>query len=88
MTIIEEIVRYKEEFFQQDPSPLNKVVLHKAQVELKLYLHYDEEFLSQIASAQWFDEGDRNIRFLQSIVEGRRKKLNINWIRKANGSWA
>ncbi|KAG5626762.1 hypothetical protein H5410_011980 [Solanum commersonii] len=77
-----------EELFQQAPSPLNRAVLHKVHAELKLYLHYEEEFWRQKASAQWFDEGDRNTRFFHSLVNGRRKKLNINRIRNADGSWA
>lgn len=36
---------------------------------------------------QWFTEEDRNTRFFHNVVKGRRKRLEINRIKKANGFW-
>ncbi|XP_059310576.1 uncharacterized protein LOC132061917 [Lycium ferocissimum] len=68
LIIREEIVRIKEELFEGDPSPLNRMVLQQAQVELKKYLHFEEEFWRQKANVTWFAEGDRNTRFFHNLV--------------------
>ncbi|XP_060170476.1 uncharacterized protein LOC132601407 [Lycium barbarum] len=39
LIIREEIVRLKEQLFEQNPSQVNRVVLQKAQAETKRYLH-------------------------------------------------
>ncbi|KAH0758309.1 hypothetical protein KY290_021802 [Solanum tuberosum] len=44
LLIREEIVKLKEELFEQDPSIANRVVLQQAHAEYKFYLHYEEEF--------------------------------------------
>ncbi|XP_059291461.1 uncharacterized protein LOC132044942 [Lycium ferocissimum] len=50
LIIREEIVRIKEELFEEDPSPLNIMVLQQALAELKKYLHFEEEFWRQKAN--------------------------------------
>ncbi|XP_060182971.1 uncharacterized protein LOC132612916 [Lycium barbarum] len=44
LVVREDIVRVKEQLFEDDPSPANKMVLQLAQAELKKYMHYEEEF--------------------------------------------
>ncbi|KAK4726805.1 hypothetical protein R3W88_031722 [Solanum pinnatisectum] len=51
LAIREEIVKVKEELFETTPSPTNRTILQKAYVELKTYLHYEEEYQRQKASA-------------------------------------
>ncbi|KAG5589798.1 hypothetical protein H5410_040312 [Solanum commersonii] len=80
LAIKEELVRLKEELFEQAPTASNKAVLQKAHAELKLYLHYEEEFWRQKASMQWFKEGDTNTKFFHCLVIGRRKKLSLKRI--------
>lgn len=87
LIIREEIVRLKEKLFEDCPTAINRAVLQKAQAELKLYLHYDEEYWRQKVGIDWFDEGDRNTRFFHNLVNGRRKRLSINNIQKSNGDW-
>ncbi|XP_059292522.1 uncharacterized protein LOC132045978, partial [Lycium ferocissimum] len=87
LIIREEIVRIKEELFEGDPSPLNRMVLQQAQAELKKYLHFEEEFWRQKANVTWFAEGDRNTRFFHNLVNGRRKRLQIKRIQNSNGEW-
>ncbi|XP_060177792.1 uncharacterized protein LOC132607730 [Lycium barbarum] len=60
LIIRDEIVRIKGDLFEDDPSPLNIIVLQQAQVELKKYLQFEEEFWRQKANVTWFAEGDRN----------------------------
>lgn len=40
----EEIVRLKEDLFEENPSAENRMVLQKAQAKLRQYIHYKEEF--------------------------------------------
>lgn len=58
-----------------------------AQAELKIYLHYEEEFYRQKSSVQWCEEGDRNTKFFHSMVKGRIKKLYLSRIQMKDGSW-
>lgn len=44
LIIREKIVRLKEEFFEENPTISNRIVLQSAQAELKRYLHFEEEF--------------------------------------------
>ncbi|XP_059295557.1 uncharacterized protein LOC132048893 [Lycium ferocissimum] len=65
--IREEIVRIKEEIFEGEALPLNRMVLQQAQAELKKYLHFEEEFWRQKANVTLFAEGDRNTRFFHNL---------------------
>ncbi|XP_060210575.1 uncharacterized protein LOC132637513 [Lycium barbarum] len=47
LIIREEIVRLKEQLYEQNPSQVNRVVLQKALAETKRYLHYEEEYSRQ-----------------------------------------
>ncbi|XP_060182313.1 uncharacterized protein LOC132611975 [Lycium barbarum] len=87
LIIREEIVRLKEELFEQNPSQVNRVVLQKAQAETKRYLHYEEEYWGQKSGLDWFVDGDKNTRFFHNLVKGRRKKLHIKRIQNSDGSW-
>ncbi|KAG5571072.1 hypothetical protein H5410_060838, partial [Solanum commersonii] len=49
MLIREEVVRLKEDLFEEFPTIENRPVFLKAYVELKIYLHYEEEFWRQKA---------------------------------------
>lgn len=37
---------------------------------------------------KWFIEGDRNTKFFHNIVKGRRRRLELTKIQKADGTWA
>ncbi|XP_049364733.1 uncharacterized protein LOC125829561 [Solanum verrucosum] len=87
LLIREEIVKLKEELFEQDPSITNRVVLQQAYAKYKFYLHYEEEFWRQKASIHWFSEGDKNTKFFHGLVRGRRRRLNVQRIMKADGQW-
>ena len=80
LIIREEIVRLKEELFEENPSQVNRMVLQKAQAETKRYLHYEEECWRQKSGLDWFVDGDKNTRFFHNLVKGRRKKLQIKRI--------
>ncbi|XP_060177818.1 uncharacterized protein LOC132607752 [Lycium barbarum] len=62
LVIREDIVKIKEHLFEEDPSEENRMVMQRAQDELKLHLHYEEEFLRQKAGTDCFLEGDKNTR--------------------------
>ncbi|XP_059292741.1 uncharacterized protein LOC132046197 [Lycium ferocissimum] len=87
LIIREEIVRLKEELFEENPSQVNRMVLQKAQAETKRYLHYEEEYWRQKSGLDWFVDGDKNTRFFHNLVKGRRKKLQIKRIQNSDSSW-
>ncbi|XP_059291115.1 uncharacterized protein LOC132044631, partial [Lycium ferocissimum] len=47
LSIREDIVKVKEQLFEDMPSEGNRMILQRAQAELKRYLHYEEEFWRQ-----------------------------------------
>ncbi|XP_059284744.1 uncharacterized protein LOC132038037 [Lycium ferocissimum] len=85
LIIREEIVRIKEELFQgilllEQNSTTTKTV------ELKKYLHFEENF-GENANVTWFAEGDRNTGFFHNLVNGTRKRLQIKRIQNSSGDW-
>ncbi|XP_060200453.1 uncharacterized protein LOC132628704 [Lycium barbarum] len=69
LIIREDIVRIKGQLFEESPTEVNRMVLQRAQAELKRYLHYKEEFWRQKSGYDCFVEGDRNTRFFHNIVK-------------------
>ncbi|XP_075076572.1 uncharacterized protein LOC107832616 [Nicotiana tabacum] len=63
LAILEDIVRVKEMLFEEEPTIENRIVLQKAQSELKKYLSIEEKYWKQKAGMTWFAEGDRNTSF-------------------------
>lgn len=40
LVIREDIVRIKEQLFEEEPSVMNRMVLHQAQAELEKFIHF------------------------------------------------
>ncbi|MDV3190757.1 MAG: hypothetical protein Q8838_02445 [Candidatus Phytoplasma australasiaticum] len=87
LAIREEIVKLKERHFEEYPSAENRTTLNRAHAEFAKYLKYEEELWRQKPGMQWFIEGDRNTKFFHSVVNGRRKRLEIKRIKRFDGSW-
>ncbi|XP_075085064.1 uncharacterized protein LOC107831932 [Nicotiana tabacum] len=87
LAILEEIVRVKEMLFEEEPTTKNRIVLQKAQSELKKYLSIEERYWKQKAGMIWFTEGDRNTSFFHNHVNGKRKKLQLKRIKSGHGVW-
>ncbi|XP_060170592.1 uncharacterized protein LOC132601529 [Lycium barbarum] len=87
LVIRDDIVKIKEQFFEENPSEENRRVMQRAQAEHKLYLHYEEDFWRQKAGMDCFSEGDKNTRYFHSLVKGRRKRIQIKRIKDATGNW-
>ncbi|XP_060216639.1 uncharacterized protein LOC132644099 [Lycium barbarum] len=87
LIVREEVERIKEKLYEEDSSPMNRMVLQQAQAKLKKYVHYEEEFWRQKSYMTSFAEGDRNTRYFHSIVNGRRKRLQIKRIQNQQGIW-
>nr|XP_016509752.1 PREDICTED: uncharacterized protein LOC107827175 [Nicotiana tabacum] len=85
--ITEYIVKVKEILFEEEPTAENRIVLQKAQAELKSYLSIEEPYWKQKAGMIWFTEGDRNTRFFHNHVKGKRQKLQLKRIQKGDGVW-
>ncbi|XP_075084878.1 uncharacterized protein LOC107761180 [Nicotiana tabacum] len=87
LAIREDIVRVKEILFEEDPTIENRIVLQKAQAELKKYLSFEEQFWKQKEGMTWFDEDDRNTRFFHNYINGKRQKLQLKRIQNLDGAW-
>ncbi|XP_075103555.1 uncharacterized protein LOC142178123 [Nicotiana tabacum] len=87
LAIKEDIVKIKEILFEEEPTIDNKIILQKAQAELKRYLNIEEQYWKQKAGMTWFAEGDRNTRFFHNHVNGKRRKLKLNRIHNGDGVW-
>ncbi|XP_059290876.1 uncharacterized protein LOC132044416 [Lycium ferocissimum] len=87
LAIREEVVKIKEKLFEEDPSIVNRIVLQKAQAELKKYLSLEEQYCKQKAGFTWFSEGEINTSFFHNYVTGKRKKLQLNRIQNGDGTW-
>nr|XP_016471243.1 PREDICTED: uncharacterized protein LOC107793412 [Nicotiana tabacum] len=83
----EDIVRVKAMLFEEEPTMENRIVLQKAQAELKKYLSIKEQYWKQKARMAWFTEGDRNTRFFHNHVNGKRHKLQLKRIQNADSDW-
>ncbi|XP_060177821.1 uncharacterized protein LOC132607756 [Lycium barbarum] len=68
LNIREDIVKIKEQLFEEAPSETNRMILQRAQAEMKKYLHYEEEFWKQNAGFTHFAEGDKNTRFFHNAL--------------------
>ncbi|XP_019246545.1 PREDICTED: uncharacterized protein LOC109226206 [Nicotiana attenuata] len=87
LSILEDIVRVKEILFEEEPTIENRIVLQKAQSELKKYLSIEEQYWKEKAGMTWFDEGDMNTSFFHNHVNGKRKKLQLKRINNGSGVW-
>ncbi|VFQ63978.1 unnamed protein product [Cuscuta campestris] len=76
-----------EKEFLTNPSPSNRQALSLAQVELQNASLNEISFWKQKSHLNWLELGDRNSKFYQSYVKGRRKKLRIGRVRRGEGSW-
>lgn len=70
----------KEKLLKEYPTIQNRIVLQQAKIEVKGYLHYEEQFWRQKTGITWFENGDRNTRYFYSFVRGR-KLLQLNRIK-------
>nr|XP_009600457.1 uncharacterized protein LOC104095914 [Nicotiana tomentosiformis] len=86
LAILEDVVKVKTMFFEEEPTVENRIVLQKAQAELKKYLSLEEKYWRQKARMAWFAEGDRNTSFFYNHVNGKRKKLQLKRIQNGDGN--
>jgi len=86
LALREDVVRIKEVLFEVEPIVENRIVLQKAQSELKRYLSIEEQYWKQKVGMSWFAEGDRNTRFFHNHVNGKRQKLQLKRIQNHDGN--
>ncbi|XP_060185616.1 uncharacterized protein LOC132615077 [Lycium barbarum] len=87
LAIREEVVKIKEDLFEEEPIIENRIVLQKAQAELKKYLSLEEQYWKQKAGFNWSTEGDRNTSFFHNYMNGRRKRLQVRGKHNGEGVW-
>ncbi|XP_070041000.1 uncharacterized protein [Nicotiana tomentosiformis] len=87
LVILEDIVKVKEMPFEEEPTIDNRIVLQKAQAELKKYLNIEEQYWKQKARMTWFAEVGRNTSFFHNHVNGKSKKLQLKRIKNEDGDW-
>lgn len=55
---------------------------------MKQYMHYKKKYWRQKANINWFTKGNKNTSVFHNLVNGKKKKLNVNRIqKKAYGEW-
>ncbi|XP_047264607.1 uncharacterized protein LOC124896806 [Capsicum annuum] len=81
---LEEVIKIKENQFEENPPGENRASLFKIQVELIVQLKKEEEYWKQKTEFQWFKEGENNTKFFHAIVLGRRSRLKISRIQNEN----
>ncbi|XP_049399723.1 uncharacterized protein LOC125863750 [Solanum stenotomum] len=74
---LDDTIKVMEIQMEITPTTENKALLHKAEAELKIYRHIEEEFWRQKEGMKWFKEGDRNTKFFHAYVKGKRRKLQV-----------
>ncbi|XP_075099042.1 uncharacterized protein LOC142175932 [Nicotiana tabacum] len=87
LAIREDIVSVKEMLFEEEPTIENRIVLQKAQAELKKYLSIEKKYWKQKAGMNWFAKGDRNTRFFHNHMNGKRHNLHLKRIQNGDGTW-
>ncbi|KAH0714862.1 hypothetical protein KY284_007767 [Solanum tuberosum] len=87
LLIREEIAKLKEKLFEEFPSQENRAVMQKAKAEHTRYLHLEESYWQQKSGYDWFESGDRNTKFFNNIVKGRRNRLKVTRILNEQGCW-
>lgn len=66
------------------PTEENSSELKHAEVNLKMYIHV-EEYQRQKARIKWFSDRDKNTKFFNTYVKGKRKKMQISKIQTKQG---
>ncbi|XP_016452661.2 uncharacterized protein LOC107777184 [Nicotiana tabacum] len=84
---MEEVVMVHEAEFEANPTGMNRERLQKVQAKLIKCLALEEKYWQQKAGMTWFKEGDRNTKFFQAQVRGRRKRLQLKRIQNSGGTW-
>lgn len=83
LVIRKEIARIKEKLFEECPSGENRTIMQRAKAEYAKYLHFEEVYWQQKVGYEWFENGDRNTRFFQSLVKGRRQRMKVTRIQNS-----
>lgn len=73
--------------FKLHPTLHNRERMQKVQTNLFSVLALEDDFWKQNAGMSWFKDGDRNTKFFRTLVNGRRKRLQIKRIQNSDGVW-
>lgn len=82
---LEDMVKSKEIQLEICPSEENIMALNKMDADLKRYLHMEEEYWKKKVDMRLFKDGDRNTKFFQCYVKGRRRKMTVSEIQTMQG---
>ncbi|XP_075076767.1 uncharacterized protein LOC142163385 [Nicotiana tabacum] len=84
---LEDVIKVHEIEFELNPTVQNREKLHKVEANITLFYHLEKEFWRQKAGMQWFQDGDRNTKFIHAHVKEKRKRLQLSRILDNNGNW-
>ncbi|EOY34749.1 Uncharacterized protein TCM_042329 [Theobroma cacao] len=76
----------RELHFQQDPSILNRNLMHKAYAKLNRQLSIEESFWQQKSGVKWLVEGERNTKFFHMRMKKKRVRGHIFRIQDQEGN--
>lgn len=68
-----------------NPSEENRSDLNKAEAELKIYLHIEDEYWRQKAGMKWFTDRDKNMKFFHAYVNGKKEGYRLMKYRQGRG---
>ncbi|XP_009796364.2 uncharacterized protein [Nicotiana sylvestris] len=87
LSSLEEVVKVHEAQFVLRPTLQNRERLQRVQADLFKVMALEEEYWKQKSGMAWFQNGDRNTKFIHAQVRGRRKCLLLKRIQASNGMW-
>lgn len=68
-------------------STKKRAQLNKIKAEYYQYLKMQDEVMRKKDKANWLKDGYKNTAHFHGIINGRRKRLNIQRIKDDNGVW-
>ncbi|XP_019264719.1 PREDICTED: uncharacterized protein LOC109242303 [Nicotiana attenuata] len=76
-----------EERCLNDNSESNRMMYNSVNAQLIRNIKNKESFWGQKAGLKWFIDDDNNTRFFHSVINSKRKKLQLTKVKKQDGTW-
>ncbi|XP_060170840.1 uncharacterized protein LOC132601793 [Lycium barbarum] len=84
---LEKKVEDLEIAMENNVSSSTRQEYNKANAELIKHLKIQDSYRRQKARLKWFNEGDRNTKFVHSVINIKRRRLSLKAIKDDDGNW-